>query len=40
MGEACRTRGCNVNYFINFSTQNTRTNHVIDAAVDGGKLLP
>ena len=40
MGEACRTRGCNVKYFINYSKQNKRTNHVRDVSVDGVLLLP
>jgi hypothetical protein len=38
MGEACRTCGCNVKYFINFSKQNTRTNYVTTVGVDGGML--
>jgi hypothetical protein len=36
MGEACRTCGCNVKYFIHYSKQNTRTNRVRDV----GMLLP
>jgi len=40
MGEACRTYRCKVKYFINFSKQNTRTNHVRDVGIDGGLLLP
>jgi hypothetical protein len=40
MDEACRTFGCNVKYFINFSKPNVRTNHVRDVGVDGGTLLP